>query len=176
MAESKTVNVARDGPSPPPYTEQAAGTAIQSQPGYSSQPAHPGIPAEGGYPPQMPQQPGPSPAAAQPGYYPQTVQPVQQTSTVIMQPGLNTTQAIIVPAAPRPSSYLCLSIFACLFCNCVLGMCAIVYSTQVNTAYDRGDYEGARRNSNIAMWINIISILLGIGLIVYVIISVMAVV
>ena len=30
---------------------------------------------------------------------------------------------------------------------------------QVDSAYDRGDYERARRKSNIAKWLNIVSIL-----------------
>ena len=46
---------------------------------------------------------------------------------------------------------------------------------QVESAYDQGDYEGARRNSNIAKWINIVSIILGIGFIVYITISIAAV-
>lgn len=138
------------------------------------QPPQPGYPVNGGYPPQQPQYPVPHPFGVQPaqpaqlGSYPQPAQTFQQTSTVIMQPGLQTTQANIVPLAPRPSSYIGLSIFNFLSCNSVLGIVAIIFSCMVDSAYNRGDYEEARRNSNIAKWLNIVSIVLGFILVVVV--------
>ena len=44
------------------------------------------------------------------------------------------------------------------------------YYFQVDSAYDGGDYEGARRNSRIAMWLNISSLLCGVGLFVFIVI------
>jgi len=37
---------------------------------------------------------------------------------------------------------------------------------QVDSSYDAGDYDGALRNSNIAKWLNLASILCGIILII----------
>jgi len=172
MAES--VKVPQDEPSPPPYTEQPAGGApsgYQSQPGYPAEVNQP--PPKGGYLAPQPYNtrpaPGPHPFAVQHGYPLQTMQPVpvQQTSTVIMQ----APQAVILPAAPRPSSWLGLSIFTFLCCVWPIGLAAIIFSCMVDSAYASGDYEGARRNSNIAKWLNVAAILCGIGLIVFLIVQ-----
>ena len=40
----------------------------------------------------------------------------------------------------------------------------------MDSAYNGGDYEGARRNSRIALWLNVASILCGVGLIVFLIV------
>lgn len=178
MANTHSMKVApvpQDKPSPPPYPEQqVGGPSSGSQPqsaGYSAQPEYP---AKEGYAEQQPYtgQPGylgPHPFAATPGYPPQVVQPgpLQHTSTVIMP----ATQTVILPSAPpRPSTWLGLSIFTFLFCVWPIGLAAIVFSCMVDSSYNAGDYEGARRNSNIAKWLNVAAILSGVGVIAFLII------
>jgi len=41
----------------------------------------------------------------------------------------------------------------------------------VDSSYDAGDYDGALRNSNIAKWLNLASILCGIILVVIIIVT-----
>ena len=40
----------------------------------------------------------------------------------------------------------------------------------MDSSYAGGDYEGAQRSSRIALWLNIVSILCGVGLIVFMIV------
>lgn len=46
----------------------------------------------------------------------------------------------------------------------------ICFLYQVGTSYDAGDYDGALRNSNIAKWLNLISFLCGIIIVIAVIV------
>mmetsp|Transcript_76740 Transcript_76740/g.120891 ORF Transcript_76740/g.120891 Transcript_76740/m.120891 type:complete len:171 (+) Transcript_76740:154-666(+) len=121
----------------------------------------------------QPGYPGPQPFTGQPMGYPQPYPVTQQSSTtVVMQPS----PTVILPMTPRPQNWLVLSILTCLFCAWPIGLAAIVFSSMVDSAYDGGDYEGARRNSRIAMWLNIASILCGVGAIVFIIIYFTAIV
>ncbi|XP_078360224.1 uncharacterized protein LOC144644577 isoform X4 [Oculina patagonica] len=172
----------------PPHTQQQPNTAqpglqpqLVAQPGYPAQSGHqpqPGYPAQSGYQPQPGypahpgQQPPPGyppqygyPSPQQPVYPPQPIQQVQQSSTVV-NVGMPATQTIVVPANPRPKNYIGLSICTCLFCTWPIGLAAIVFSCMVDSAYDAGDYSGALRNSNIAKWLNVVSIIGGIVLII----------
>lgn len=55
---------------------------------------------------------------------------------------------------PCPPTYLVWSIVVTVLCCNLLGIGAIIYSTQVTTRYNRGDYEGAAKASNRAQaWI-----------------------
>lgn len=71
-----------------------------------------------------------------------------------------------MPATPqisdKPSTYLGWAIAACILCCVPFGIVAIIYASQVNEKWLRGDYEGARRaSSNAQLWI-ILSIVLGV--------------
>ncbi|KAL9985192.1 hypothetical protein ACROYT_G007562 [Oculina patagonica] len=186
MADSEKVSPVE----PPPYTQQPG---IQPQPGYTAQPGYPGQPdfqPQPGYPaqpgtkaqPGYPAQPGnqpqpgyPAQPGQQPGYppqygYPPPQQPgyppqVQQSTTVVNM-GMPATQTIILPANPRPQNYIGLSICTCLCCAWPIGLAALVFSCMVDSSYDSGDYDGALRNSNIAKWLNLASLLCGIILII----------
>lgn len=125
---------------------------------------------QGNFPAQPgdPQHQGPQPFTGQPmGYPPGYLGAQQSTTTVVMQ---QPSQTVILPAAPRPQNFMCLSIFTCLCCVWPIGLAAICFSSTVDSAYDGGDYEGARRNSRIALWLNVASILCGVGLIVFLIV------
>ncbi len=61
----------------------------------------------------------------------------------------------------RPNNYLALAIISTIVCCLPLGIVSIIYSTQVNTAYDMGDYNKAERASNNAKNWGIASIVIG---------------
>lgn len=62
----------------------------------------------------------------------------------------------------RPSNYLVWAIISTLLCNLIFGVIAIIFASKVNSAYERGDIAGARRNSDRAQWCIILSIVLGV--------------
>lgn len=63
---------------------------------------------------------------------------------------------------PMPNTYLGWSIAATLLCCLIPGVVAIFYSAKVEPAWQRGDYEAARRASDWAqLWI-IAAVVLGI--------------
>lgn len=71
----------------------------------------------------------------------------------------------------RPNSYLALAIISTILCCLPTGIVSIVYSTQVNSAYDDGNYEKAIRASKNAKTWGIVSIVLAFaGLLIYVLI------
>ena|SRR5688572_15970440 len=57
-----------------------------------------------------------------------------------------TTQHAIVPPV-RPKNWLVESILVTIFCCLPFGIAGIVFSAQVNSKYDTGDYEGADKAS-----------------------------
>ncbi|GAA0724184.1 hypothetical protein GCM10009430_28470 [Aquimarina litoralis] len=60
---------------------------------------------------------------------------------------------------PRPNNHLALAIISTILCCLITGIVSIIYSTQVNTKYDAGDYEGAvKASKNAKLWA-----LIGIG-------------
>jgi len=60
---------------------------------------------------------------------------------------------------PRPNNHLALAIISTILCCLITGIVSIIYSTQVNTKYDAGDYAGAEAASkNAKLWA-----LIGIG-------------
>lgn len=61
----------------------------------------------------------------------------------------------------RPDTYLVWSIVVTVLCCLVGGIVALVYSSKVNSCYDRGDYEGALSASNSARTWCIISAVVG---------------
>ena len=54
---------------------------------------------------------------------------------------------------PRPNNHLALAIISTILCCLITGIVSIIYSTQVNTKYDAGDYEGAvQASKNAKLW------------------------
>ncbi|CAH3192347.1 unnamed protein product [Porites evermanni] len=68
-----------------------------------------------------------------------------------------------VVVAPTPSIWMALSIFSVIFCM-PLGIIAFVFSYLVNESLKRGDHQEAVRNSNAAMWLNVLAIITGLPL------------
>lgn len=74
------------------------------------------------------------------------------------------------PMPPMPNDYLTISIIATVLGLCgsfcciglILGIIAIVFSTQVKSKYQMGDYWGAEKSSSTAKTLAIISLVLGI--------------
>lgn len=64
---------------------------------------------------------------------------------------------------PRPNSYLALAIISTIVCCLPTGIVSIVYATQVNSAYEDGDYAKAENSSRNAKTWGLVSI--GIGLV-----------
>jgi len=62
----------------------------------------------------------------------------------------------------RPSTYLVWSILATVLCCVPTGIAAIIFSVKASSKADRYDFEGARKNAEIAQWLVIISITLGL--------------
>ena len=107
-------------------------------------------------PQQHPYGQQPSPAAnPQQGYYPrQSYGQQPYAPRTAAQPGNS--------REPRPSNYLGWAIAATLLCCMPIGVVAIIYAAGVNTKYDRGDIEGARKASDRAqLWI-MLSVVLGL--------------
>ena len=61
-----------------------------------------------------------------------------------------------------PPTYLAWAIVAMLFCCIITGIITLVYSFRVSSRYAMGDYEGARRASNLAETWLIITIVCGL--------------
>ncbi|MEK6154887.1 CD225/dispanin family protein [Flavobacteriaceae bacterium 3-367] len=54
---------------------------------------------------------------------------------------------------PKPNNYLALAIICTVACCLIPGIVSIVYSTKVNEAYARGEYEAAEKASkNAKTW------------------------
>ncbi|MBO6880802.1 CD225/dispanin family protein [Winogradskyella sp.] len=71
----------------------------------------------------------------------------------------------------RPNSYLALAIISTILCCLPTGIVSIIYATQVNSAYEDGNYEKAMSASKNAKTWGIVSIVVAaLGLLVYVLI------
>ena len=58
------------------------------------------------------------------------------------------------PLRPCPPSYLVWAVLVVILCCAPLGIPAIIYSSQVKTKYNKGDYSGARKASErAALWV-----------------------
>ncbi|XP_057690546.1 synapse differentiation-inducing gene protein 1-like [Corythoichthys intestinalis] len=139
---------------PPPYNPQ---------PGYP-QPG-PGFlqPASGGYPayPNESAYPPPYGGAAY-GQQQYTVgqQYPPQPATVTLQPTVFVTRS---PLENPVKDYMCYSIFTLLCCCLPLGIAALVYSINTREANLSGDQMSAERCSRTARTLNHVSLGLGIG-------------
>lgn len=107
------------------------------------------------------------PCAYQPGSiqlhapFPQ-VQNQHNQPVVIVQPSANMRQN--PPAEPVPD-YMCYSRFTTLCCCICLGLCALYYSKETRSANAAGQRREAARNSQTALILNHISVVVGIILI-----------
>lgn len=63
---------------------------------------------------------------------------------------------------PRPDNYLVWSIVVTILCCLIGGIVALVYSSKVNSAYDRGDYAASMSASNSAKTWCIVSAIIGL--------------
>lgn len=66
------------------------------------------------------------------------------------------------PVPPMPPTYLVWSILATVLCCLIPGIVAIIYSTRISSAYFSGDYERAKRYSEMAEWWIMITIVAGL--------------
>ncbi len=63
---------------------------------------------------------------------------------------------------PKPPNYLALAIISTILCCLPLGIVSIVFSTQVNSKYAEGDYEGAEKASQNAKLFWILAAVVGL--------------
>lgn len=78
------------------------------------------------------------------------------------QPRWEWQQPQVVPDEPCPPAYLAWSIIVTILCCQVLGIAAIICSAQTKQAYNRGNMAKARKMSDWAQWLIILSIVLGL--------------
>lgn len=101
--------------------------------------------------PAQPQpQPQPQPQAAPAWQMPAAQQPAPAAGTPVRE-----------MEEPCPPAYIAWSVIVTLLCCTVVGVVAIIFSSQTKSAYYRGDLAKAKRNSEIAQWLIIASIVLG---------------
>lgn len=68
----------------------------------------------------------------------------------------------------RPNNYLVWAIVVTVCCCLIGGVVALIYSSKVNSAYDRGDYAGAQSASSAArMWCIMSAVIGAAGSIIY---------
>jgi len=77
---------------------------------------------------------------------------------------------------PKPPTYLALAIISTILCCLPLGIVSIVFSTQVNSKYAAGDYEGAEKASKNAKLFWILAAVVGVvvGIIYFAVVGVTA--
>ena len=151
----------------------------QGQPAQPQEPSTPQTPPPAdpfGAPPVPPAAPSPygSPQYGQPPQQPQYGEP-QYGSPQYGQPqygaapqyGASPYQPGYA-AGPPPNNYLVWAILTTILCCLPLGIVSIVFSSQVNTKWAQGDFEGAQKSSirarQFAMWS---AIALGVGVVLY---------
>ncbi|XP_069113262.1 transmembrane protein 91-like isoform X2 [Argopecten irradians] len=81
------------------------------------------------------------------------------TIDIVHQPQ-NADPEMSAPDAPK--DYMTLSIITCLFCAWPVGLCAVCAAFDTQTNNLKGDVEGARSSSRMALQLNIISFVVGI--------------
>lgn len=134
-------------PEPTPYPEMEK--PADTPPGQQS-PMHEPYPRQDFYGQPEPCPPQPSPAYNQPAYN----QPAE--------PQWEWQREATIPDEPCPPAYLVWSIIVTILCCQVLGIAAIICSAQTKQAYNRGNLAKARKMSEWAQWLIIISIVLGL--------------
>lgn len=71
----------------------------------------------------------------------------------------------------RPSNYLVWAILATIFCFWPTGIAAIVFAAQVNSRFNRGDFQGAQDSSRKARTWAIVTVCVGVALGIIVVIA-----
>ena len=69
---------------------------------------------------------------------------------------------VYVQAPPRPATYLIWSILLTVLCCSPFSIIAIITGAIVNSRYNAGNYDGARRMSEVTEWMIIFSIVVGL--------------
>lgn len=69
---------------------------------------------------------------------------------------------VYVQAPPRPATYLIWSILLTVLCCSPFSIIAIITGAIVNSRYNAGNYDGARRMSDVTEWMIIFSIVVGL--------------
>lgn len=103
-------------------------------------------------------------ATQQPQPQPQP-QPQQQWQPQQTQAGYQSAsdpRVVFVQAPQRPATYLIWSILLTVLCCSPFSIIAIVTGAMVNSRYNAGNYDGARRMSNVTEWMIILSIVVGL--------------
>ncbi len=105
--------------------------------------------------------PTPQPQYQQPPYQQQPYQQPQYQPPY-QQPQYRQPQYQPPYGEQRPDNYLVWSILSLVLCCWPAGIVAVIFSSQVNSKWERGDYEGARRAANNAKTWTIVSAVLGV--------------
>lgn len=120
-------------------------------------------PAATPHPVVEPQQPSEQPQpAVEPARAYQAPQPQYQAPQYPEQPRWEWQQPAVKPDEPCPPAYLAWSIIVTILCCQVLGIVAIICSAQTKQAYNRGNLAKAKKMSEWAQWMIIISIVFGL--------------
>lgn len=107
-------------------------------------------------------QPEPQPIPEPQPMQPQAEQPIMPQPAPAPMPQWEWQREAVIPDEPCPPAYLAWSIIVTILCCMPLGIAAIVCSAQVKQAYNRGNLEKARKMSNWAQWLIMLSIVLGL--------------
>lgn len=94
------------------------------------------------------------------GQYSGPVPPPRQPQQQTQAPGMDTYSSDIAPECP--DTYLVWSLLVTVFCCLPFGIVAIVKSSNVTSAYDRGNYDLAMSESKSAKTWIIVSVILGL--------------
>lgn len=144
--------------------EEPAALAEEPQTPTVEQPCYP---MDGGEPDQP--MPGQEYGYPRQGYYPQGPAPQAPVDPRFApqpqpqpQPVWDWQREATVPDEPCPPAYLAWSIIVTILCCQVLGIAAIICSAQTKQAYGRGNLAKAKKMSEWAQWLIIISIVLGL--------------
>lgn len=121
----------------------------------------PPVPAPAPAPVQQPE-PAPAPVIDHASCPRQPVTPVYPQAAPAPRPRWEWQQEATVPDEPCPPAYLAWSIIVTILCCQVLGIAAIICSAQTKQAYGRGNLAKAKKMSDAAQWLIIISIVLGL--------------
>lgn len=157
------------------YTTAYSNAGYQTQPTHHAQPATFQQPFYNGAATVISTHNGVPMQSAQPihtGLPVQTVQPTHvQPTTVVYNMGTHAQRPLpgqVIVAPIPPSNWMTLSIFSVIFCTLPFGIIAFAFSYLVNDSLKRGDHERAIKNSNIAKWLNVLAIITGIPLSVFI--------
>ncbi len=95
-------------------------------------------------------------------YYAQDQYPYQDAQAPAPEPKWDWQREPMAVNEPCPPAYLAWSIIVTLLCCQLLGIAAIICSAQTKQAYNRGNIEKAKKMSDWAQWLIILSIVFGL--------------